>query len=256
VLYQFRVACHGQWRLAEPILLQACCVPCSSSAHRAPGEKDTVPIYMALVRPGRGSNSRSTSTEADALTTRPRAGQHGSGLIAFTPVSDVSTPTFTNGVWSLLWWVSVAQKNGRLTMLYFIVQYINLPVEYMAWRFRVMRQSNGCLHLSRYLVQPRIWLKNFSYDEKEALNRLTGIDIYPLCTVIVFALHWESHKSLQHDRECLTELLERACFQPHAIQRILQVEVGWESDNKGLERKRGWVVCIKSCATFSVLVWC
>jgi len=52
------------------------------------------------------------------------------------------------------------------------------------------------------------------------------------CTVIVFALDWESHKSLKHDRECLTELLERACFQPHTIQRIQLAEGGWESDNK------------------------
>ena len=58
-------------------------------------------------------------------------------------------------------------------------------------------------------------------------------------TVIGFALDWESRKSLKHDRECLTELLERACYR--------------ESDNKGFEWKRGWVVWIKSCATFSVL---
>jgi len=76
------------------------------------------------------------------------------------------------------------------------------------------------------------------------------------CTVIVFALDWEPHKSLKHDRECLTELLDRACFQSYPIQRIQLAEVSWESDNKGFERKRGWVVCIKSCTTFSVLVWC
>jgi len=35
------------------------------------------------------------------------------------------------------------------------------------------------------------------------------------CIVIGFALDWESHKSPKHDRECLTELLERACFQPY-----------------------------------------
>jgi len=70
----------------------------------------------------------------------------------------------------------------------------------------------------------------------------------------VFTLDWESHKSLKHDRECLTELFERACFQLHAIQRIQQAEVGWESDIKGFERKRGWVICIKSCVTFSALV--
>jgi len=67
-------------------------------------------------------------------------------------------------------------------------------------------------------------------------------------------LDWESHKSLKYDRECLTELLEPAFFQPYAIQGIQLAEVGWESDDKGFERKIGWVVCIKSCAIFSVLV--
>jgi len=52
------------------------CVPCSSSAHRAPGEKAPVPIYKILVRPGQESTSRPTSTEALALTTRPRTGKH------------------------------------------------------------------------------------------------------------------------------------------------------------------------------------
>jgi len=51
-------------------------------------------------------------------------------------------------------------------------------------------------------------------------------------------LDWESHKSLKHDRESLTELLERALFQPYAIQRIQLVEVDWQFDNKGFERKR------------------
>ena len=49
-------------------------VPCSSSVHRASDKKAAVPTYKVLVRPGRESNSRPTSTEADALTTRPRAG--------------------------------------------------------------------------------------------------------------------------------------------------------------------------------------
>ena len=38
------------------------------------------------------------------------------------------------------------------------------------------------------------------------------------CNVIGFALDWESHKSLKYGRQCLTELLECACFQPYAIQ--------------------------------------
>jgi len=49
-------------------------------------------------------------------------------------------------------------------------------------------------------------------------------------------------------------MLERAFFQRYPIQRIQLAEVGWESDNKGFERKTGWAVCFKSCATFSVLV--
>jgi len=91
------------------------------------------------------------------------------------------------------------------------------------------------------------------------IDEVTSISTYQQfpslqCTVIGFALDWESHKSLKHDREYLTELLECACFQLYAIQRIQLAEVGWESDNMGFERKRSWVVCIKSCATFSVLV--
>jgi len=69
-----------------------------------------------------------------------------------------------------------------------------------------------------------------------------------------FALDWESHKSLKHDRECLTEVLEHSFCQPYTIKRIQLAEVDWESENKGFERKIGWVVCIKSSTTFSVLV--
>jgi len=43
-------------------------VPCISSTHCAPSKKATVPIYKVLVRPGQESNSRSTSTKADALS--------------------------------------------------------------------------------------------------------------------------------------------------------------------------------------------
>jgi len=73
------------------------------------------------------------------------------------------------------------------------------------------------------------------------------------CTVIVFALEWEFHRSLKHYRECLTELLEHACFQSYPIQRIQLAEVGWEPiirDSGGKEV--GWFVL--SCTTFSVLV--
>jgi len=43
-------------------------------AHRASGKTATVPLYKDLVRPGRESSCKPTSTEADALTTKARAG--------------------------------------------------------------------------------------------------------------------------------------------------------------------------------------
>jgi len=48
------------------------CVPYSSSAHRAPGKKATVPIYKVLVIPGQESNARPTTAQEDALTTTTR----------------------------------------------------------------------------------------------------------------------------------------------------------------------------------------
>ena len=106
-------------------------------------------------------------------------------------------------------------------------------------------------------IEIRVGIKGLLYCDKTQKWKKDWINHIPSlhCTVFGFALDWESHKSLKHDRECLTELLERAFFQPYPIQRIQLAEVGWESDDKGFERKRGWMVCIKSCATFSVLVW-
>jgi len=46
-----------------------------ASAHRAPGKKTAVPIFKVLARTGGESNFRPTSTNADALTTWPWAGQ-------------------------------------------------------------------------------------------------------------------------------------------------------------------------------------
>jgi len=78
------------------------------------------------------------------------------------------------------------------------------------------------------------------------------------CTVVGFALDWKSHKSLKHDRECLTELLERAFFQPYPIQRIQLAEVDWESDNKdpsekGLYQVLGNLFC--ACLMLKPLPW-
>ena len=68
----------------------------------------------------------------------------GSALSASAPVSDVSALACTNGVWSPLRPVSVAQKNKPSTMLSSYVQSIDFSMDCMAWRFWTMRQPNGC----------------------------------------------------------------------------------------------------------------
>ena len=70
-----------------------------------------------------------TGTHPPGMTSQE---QRGSGLTASAPVSDVSAPAYTNGVWSHLWLVSVAQKNKPSTMLSSNVQYIDLPMDCMA----------------------------------------------------------------------------------------------------------------------------
>jgi len=61
--------------------------------------------------------------------------QRVSGLTASAPVSDVSAPACTNGVWPPLRPVSAAQKNKPSTMLSSNVQTIDLAMEYIVWQF-------------------------------------------------------------------------------------------------------------------------
>jgi len=42
-------------------------------------------------------------------------------------------------------------------------------------------------------------------------------------------------------------------FSTIPIQRIQLAEVGWESDDEGFERKRGWVVCMSLVQPFRYL---
>ena len=70
-----------------------------------------------------------TGAHTPRMTLRKRA---GSGSTASAPVSDVSAPACTNGVWPPLRPVSVAQKNKPSTMLSSNVQSIDLPADCMA----------------------------------------------------------------------------------------------------------------------------
>jgi len=123
-----------------------------------------------------------------------------------------------------------------------------MGTDYFIWLIRIrLKRKRYPIQIQRFPISGRTELQNPHLVHHSQLLTLHY-------TVIGFALDWESHKPLKHDRECLTELLERAFFPPYPIQGIQPVEVDWESDNKGCERKKGWVVCIKSRATFSVLV--
>ena len=71
-------------------------------------------------------------------------GEPWSELTASAPVSGVSAPACTNGVWPPLRPVSAVHKNKPSTMLSSNVQSIDLRMDCMAWRFWTMRQPNGC----------------------------------------------------------------------------------------------------------------
>ena len=66
-----------------------------------------------------------------------------SGFTASAPVSGVSAPACTNGVWPLRP-VSAAQKNKPSTMLSSNAHSIDFRMVGTAWWFWTMRQLNGC----------------------------------------------------------------------------------------------------------------
>jgi len=86
----------------------------------------------------------------------PSQEEPGSGLTASAPVSDVSAPACTNGVWPPLQPVSVAQKTKLLTMLFSNVQSIDpprttRPDDSGRWDNRIAAQ-----HMPRYLGGPAV----------------------------------------------------------------------------------------------------
>ena len=85
--------------------------PCSSSTHRGLGKKATVTLQKFLKRPGRESNSRLTSTEADAFTTMSRAGQRWQKSYFQTTTYSCST-IFSSGSGSVIF------SNLRIRLLF------------------------------------------------------------------------------------------------------------------------------------------
>ena len=104
----------------------------------------------------------------------PSQEEPGSGLTTSAPVSDVSAPACTNGVWPPLRPVSVAQKNKPSTMLSSNVQSIDLPMDCMAWRFWTMRQLNGCSTPAPRSSVAKQWFKQLA--QKNSLH-YTSFDL-------------------------------------------------------------------------------
>ena len=93
--------------------------------------------------------------------------QRGSDLTASAPVSDVYTPAYTKGVWSLLRLVCVVQINRPLTILSSNFHSSDVHVDCMSLRVWMMQQSPGCLTLARNLVRPSSGLKELSCRMKK-----------------------------------------------------------------------------------------
>jgi len=66
--------------------------------------------------------------------------QRGFGITALAPVSGISAPACTNGLWPFLGPVGVAQKNNPSTMFSSNVKPIEFPVDCTASRVSMMRQ--------------------------------------------------------------------------------------------------------------------
>ena len=98
----------------------------------------------------------------------PSQEELGSGLTASAPVSDVSAPACTNGVWPPLRPVSVAQKNKPSTMCSSTVQSIDLPMDCTPWRFWTMRQLNGCSTPAPKSSAAKQWLQELAQKKKIA----------------------------------------------------------------------------------------
>jgi len=109
-----------------------------------------------LHAPTQNSKDLEKSTRPDSCNPFPE-----SSLTASAPVSGVSAPVGTNGVWLPLRPVSVAQ-NIPSTMLSSNVHSIDLLMDCTAWWFWTMRQSNGCSTPSMRSSAAKQWLEQLA----------------------------------------------------------------------------------------------
>jgi len=180
--------------------LDACILHQLKSRHRfVPAAQHLISFSDNNIRVAHGADQQWNSEWADNLTCLPNfipdTDTHppewpsqnvlGSGLTASAPVLDVSAPACTNGVWPPLQPVSVAQDKPS-AMLSSNVQSVDFPMDCMAWRFWMMRQTNGCStpaprsSAAKQLFEQRAQNKKWAASD---LSNLVVLKQEPLCSL-------------------------------------------------------------------------
>ena len=160
-----RTPCHGAWTPAP--LSAHPPIECRCTAPQI--EPPFVSAAQQLISFSDNNNIRAaqwvdTGTHPPGW---PSQEKPGSSLTASAPVSGVSAPTCTNGVWHPLLPVSVAQKNKQSTMLSANVQSIDLPMDCKAWRFWTTRQLNGCSTPAPKSSAAKQWIEELAQKKKK-----------------------------------------------------------------------------------------
>ena len=153
-----RTPCHGAWKPAPLSTHPSIGCSCTASQIETPKRTRRTTTHQFFWQQQHTCGAVGGSSMERGVDGRPHNTPHfnsrhrylhpsqkkpESGSTASAPVSDVSAPACTNGIWPPLRPVIVAQ-NKPSTMSSSTVQSIDLPKDYTAWRFWTMRQPNGC----------------------------------------------------------------------------------------------------------------
>ena len=116
-----------------------------------------------------------SSPQWHSLPEWPSQEEPVSGWTVSAPVSGVSAPSCSNGVWPPLRPVNVAQKSKPSTMLSSNVQSIDLSMDCIAWRFWMMRQANGCSAPAPRSSAAKQWFEQLAQKKKHAVDRFSSV---------------------------------------------------------------------------------
>ena len=162
--------CHGAWTSAplnaHPSIECRCMAPqietpvctCRIATHHVLWQHTCGAVSRSSMERGVSGQPHKTpyfnSTHQYTPLEWPSQEEPGSSSTASAPVSDISTPACTNGVWPPLRLVSVAQKNKPSTMSSSNVQSIDLPTDCTADGYGRWDNRMAAQHLPRNLAQP------------------------------------------------------------------------------------------------------